>query len=111
MTGNFLYPVGLPIAVSLVAYNSFLTGLMTLFKRRDEVGIRYLIFSFLVFLWGIGVSFMLHNELPDSTSQFWGRFSQMCALLIPPTWLHFVFVYIKKRKINWNLLRFADVVS
>lgn len=95
---SMIYPIGLPIALSLTAYNAFLTGLIVLLKRRDKAGISYFISSFIIFLWGVGVSFMLHNDLPHSMGCAWGTFSQIMALLIPATWLHFVLVYTEQEK-------------
>lgn len=60
---NFLYPFFVPVALSLTAYNAFLTGLIVLLKRNDVVGQRYFMTSFTIFLWGIGITFMLNNEL------------------------------------------------
>ena len=42
---NFIYPSGIPIAISLVAYNSFLTGFFVALKRKDCVGVCYMLFS------------------------------------------------------------------
>ncbi len=90
---NTIYPLGLPIALSLTAYNAFLTGLFVLLKRRDRGGFHYFIVSFVIFLWGMGLSFMLNNDLSETVAKDWGRFSQIAAVLIPATWLHFVLVY------------------
>ncbi len=90
---NAIYPLGLPIALSLVSYDAFLTGFFVLVKRRDWAGMLYFAFSFLVLLWGMGLSFMLHNEMPAETAQKWGTFSQMAALFIPAVWFHFVLLY------------------
>ena len=99
-----IYPFGLPIALSLVGYNSLLTGLFVLFKRRDKIGFRYLIFSLSVFAWGVGLSFMLNSDLPVPIAETWGRFSQAFALFIPATWLHFVLVYTEqKSRINMGI--------
>jgi len=96
-----IYPFGLPIALSLVGYNSLLTGLFVFFKRQDKVGFHYFVFSLSVFAWGVGVSFMLNSDLAAPIAQAWGRFSQACALFIPSTWLHFVLVYTEqKNRIN-----------
>ena len=108
---NFIYPFVLPIAIFLVAYNSFLTGLLVLFKRRDEVGLYYLLFSLLVFGWGTGVAFMLNNDLTPVVAQNWGRFSQVCALFIPAAWLHFVLVYTGKLSVQKRLLVLAYVLT
>jgi len=106
-----IYPLGLPIALSLVAYNALLTGLLVLFKRRDKAGVHYLIFSLLVFVWGMGISFMLNNELPADTSQAWGTFSQISALFIPVAWLHFVLVYTEKLRYSKKILWAAYAVT
>ncbi len=90
---NWLYPSGLPIALSLVGYNSLLTGVLVFFKRRDRSGVFYLIFSITVFLWALGLTFNLNNDLPAHLAQNWGRFAQKAALFIPVTWLHFVLIY------------------
>lgn len=95
---NAIYPLGLPIALSLTAYNAFLTGLFVLLKRRDRGGFHYFITSFVIFLWGMGISFMLNNDLSETVAQNWGRFSQIVAVFIPVTWLHFVLVYTNQIK-------------
>lgn len=95
---NFIYPFALPIALSLTAYNAFLTGLMVLLKRRDHAGLRYFISSATIFVWGVGITFMLNNEIPAATAQAWGVFSQIVAIFIPVTWLHFVLVYTDTEK-------------
>lgn len=93
---NPIYPGGLPIALSLTAYNAFLTGLFVLLKRRDRSGLHYFISSFVIFLWGVGISFMLNNDLSADVAKRWGVFSQMLALFIPATWLHFVLIYTEQ---------------
>ena len=95
---SFIYPIGLPIALSLTAYNAFLTGFIVALKRKDRAGFFYFISNLFIFLWGIGISFMLHNALPDSVAQSWGSFSQKMSLFIPVTWLHFVIVYTEQEK-------------
>jgi hypothetical protein len=59
---NIIYPSGVPIAMSLTAYNAFLTGLIVLLKRRDRTGALYFITSFMIFLWGMGVSFLSFEQ-------------------------------------------------
>lgn len=103
---NSIYPFGLPIALSLVGYNSILTGFFALLKRRDKVGFQYFVFSFAVFLWGIGVSFMLNNDLSKESAEWWGRFSQAAALFIPVTWFHFVLVYTNELNTRRKILYF-----
>jgi signal transduction histidine kinase len=102
---NAVYPVGLPIALSLTAYNSFLTGLIVFLKRRDRAGLHYFIASFNIFLWGMGISFMLNNDLPISVAHLWGNFSQIVALFIPLTWFRFVLTYTgeeaRYQKLTW----------
>ena len=106
-----IYPIGLPIALSLVAYNACLTGMIVWLKRRDRPGFWYFITSFNIFIWGMGISFMLHNELPAQTAQWWGTFSQAAALLIPATWLHFVLAYTERLKKYKILLIFVYVIA
>lgn len=90
---NWIYPIGLPIALSLTGYNAFLTGLIVLLKRKDKAGIHYFISSTTIFLWGVGSSFQLNNQLPVEVAENWARFSQVTALFIGITWFHFVLVY------------------
>ena len=82
--------------MSLVGYNAFLTGFLVFFKRRDKIGFHYLIFSLFVACWGVGISFMMNNNITAPVAQGWGLFSQICALFIPATWLHFVLVYTEQ---------------
>ncbi len=104
---NLIYPIGLPIALSLTAYNAFLTGFIALLKRKDRAGLFYFISNLFIFLWGVGISFMLHNALPASIADSWGTFSQKMALCIPATWLHFVLVYTNKEREFKNVLFFT----
>ncbi len=101
---NYLYPDGIPIAISLVAYNAFLTGFFVLMKRKDKKGIFYFAFSFFVFLWGVGLSFMMNNSFSNETAQAWGRFSQIAALFIPAVFIHFVIVYTEQKKVTGLLI-------
>ena len=79
--------------MSHVAYSSFLTGLIVWLKRRDSAGFYYMVFSWAVFLWGLGFAFMLNNDLPEATAVKWGLFCNVSALFIPATWFQFVLVY------------------
>jgi signal transduction histidine kinase len=93
---SLIYPQGLPIATSMVACNALLTGFLVLMKRRDLIGILYLIVSIFVFGWALGLSFQLNTSLPLSLSQAWGRFAQASAFFIPVVWFQFILGYTKK---------------
>ena len=93
-----IYPLGLPIALSLTGYNAFLTGLIVLLKRRDRAGVHYFIASGVIFLWAMGISFQLNNDLPAGIATSWGNFAQIMASLIPVTWLHFVLIYTEQKE-------------
>jgi hypothetical protein len=108
---KLIYPFGLPIALSLVGYNSLLTGVLIWCKRKDIVGLRYLISSTFVAGWGIGLSFQLNNDLPILLAQAWARFAQQCVLFIPVTWLHFVLVYTQANKREYKILSLAYALT
>lgn len=100
---NYIYPSGLPIAMSLMAYNAFLTGLMVFLKRRDAAGNRYFITNIFIALWGVSLSFTLNNQLPLEIAARWGMAGNFFALFIPVTWLHFVFDYLEIKRRKWIL--------
>lgn len=90
---SWLYPGGLPVALSLVGYNALLTSLFIWLKKRDRIAGAYVFASFFTFVWAVGFSFMANNELPDSTACLWGRISQASFFIMPLVWTCFVFVY------------------
>ncbi len=97
---NFIYPSGLPVALSLVGYNALLTSLFIVFKRRDKISAHYFLSSLFTFGWGVGLSFMLNNDLAPWSAQFWGRISQFSFFLMPVSWLHFILIYTHQFKEN-----------
>ena len=101
---NFIYPSGLPLALSLVGYNALLTSLLIVFKRRDRAGAWYFFSSLFTFGWGVGLSFMLNNDLAVASSRLWGRAAQVCFFLMPAAWLHFVLFYTRRLPFKKNNL-------
>lgn len=106
-----IYPRGLSIALSLVGYNSLLASLFVFFKRHDRIGGYYLLSSLFTFGWGVGMSFMVNNDLPPAVAQSWAIFAQVCLFLIPAAWLHFISVYLEKEKRRYGNLVLAYGVT
>lgn len=70
-----------------------------------------MIFSLAVFGWGVGMSFMLNNDLPLPIPYRWGQFSQIAALFIPAAWFHFVLVYTGRTVDLRNFLRWGYLIT
>jgi len=101
---NWIYPGGLPVALSLVGYNALLTSFFIWLKRRDRVAASYSWASFFIFGWAVGLSFMSNNDLAGYAVRFWGTVSQACFFLMPVAWLHFVFAYTGRAEAKKILL-------
>jgi len=88
-----------PYSLPLLCFSfcSFLLGLFIWFKRNDFIGRIYFVFTFFISLWGLffGICWG-YNDISDK-SLFLLRISDVFAIFIPPTWLHFVFAYTERK--------------
>ncbi len=72
------------------SYGVLLTAILALFKRKDKIAVRFLIFCAMVCGWGFPFSFWITQNYSPETTLNLLRFSYIFVVFIPITWVHFV---------------------
>lgn len=99
------------LAALFFAFSSCLVGVLAIMKRNDEVSRTFLVFSLFASSWALANSWMFGNYPDKNMILQVTRLSNLCALFIPPSWLHFVYVYLSTGKSKMRIIKFLYVYS
>ncbi len=86
------------LAVLLFAFGVLLIAILALVKRKDSKAIRFSLFSVSVCGWGFLYSLWTSQDFSPENRLTLIRASEVFAVFIPITWLHFVLDFIGKRE-------------
>lgn len=86
------------LSVLLFSFGVFLIAVLGLFKRRDNISIRFSYFSISVCGWGFMFSVWTSGHYSPEVSLALIRFFEVFAVFIPITWLHFILEYIGEKE-------------
>ncbi len=78
------------LAVLLFSFGVLLIGILTFFKRNDAIALHFAFFSISVCGWGFIYSVWTSQNYSPSLTLYLIRVSEIFAVFIPITWLHFV---------------------
>lgn len=85
-------------SVLCFSFGVLMTAILALVKRRDEIAIRFGVFSVSIVGWGIIFSSWISQNYSPEKILFLVRLSYHFVLFIPVFWIHFVFTFINKRE-------------
>jgi signal transduction histidine kinase len=85
-------------SVLLFSFGVLLIAILGFAKRRDAVAIRFVLFSFSVCWWGFLYGIWTSQAYSPERTLFLIRLSEITAVFIPITWLHFVMEFVEKRE-------------
>ena len=84
------------MAVLLFSFGVFLISLLAFFKRSDAIAFRFALFSISVCGWGFTYSVWTSQNYSPQLTLALIRISEVFAVFIPITWLHFVLKFVGK---------------
>ncbi len=80
-------------ALFTFAFGVFLISVLSLLKRRDQIGQSFFFFSLPVSLWALFISVWITQEYSYDATLKLSRYCNVAALFIPVTWLHFIVLF------------------
>lgn len=87
----------LNLSALFFAFCTLIIGFLVYFKRQDEVGKRWLFFSFTASIWGFFYSLWAGNFFDEKTSHLWMKLSHTGSAYIPIVWVDFIFTFLGVR--------------
>ncbi len=80
-------------ALFTFAFGVFLISVLSLLKRRDQIGQSFFFFSLPVTLWALLISMWITQKYSYETTLRLVRYCNVAALFVPVTWLHFIALF------------------
>ena len=88
----------LSLSVLLFSFGVFLIAVFSFAKRKDGIAVRFSLFSVSVCGWGFLYSLWTSQNYSPEVRLLLIRISEIFAVFIPITWLHFVLEFIGKKE-------------
>lgn len=86
------------LSVLLFSFGVLLIAILALSKRKDEIAVRFALFSISVCGWGFLYSIWTSQPYSPETILKLVRASEVFAVFIPICWIHFVFSFIGREE-------------
>ncbi len=99
------------LSLLMFGYGTFFTSLFIAFKRNDELGKAFVIFSVFVSSWGIIFSFVANNAISHDAALLSARTADTLAIFISPSWLYLVSVFLGIEHRNKWIIRLVYLSS
>ncbi len=83
-------------ALLCFGFCTILLAILVFLKRNDQIGKRFLIFSFFCAGWALAIGVNFSDSASDSLALFSSRLGNAFALFIPVSWYHFILTFVEK---------------